>query len=760
MALRLVTTLVALLITAPVVGGERAAVEQHLRAVAPGAVALGRTAPDASVGVVIGFGWRQPEELERLLREQRDPRSPSYGQYLSAAEFSRRFAPRAREVAATARHLRRAGLRVVEVSRSRLLLTARGRAAAVEQALATSLIEVADGGRRATMTASAPRLPAELGARVVAVGSADTLRPLADAALRPATGDSPFDPHEIGRVYGFDRLHAAGRRGADARHATIAIATAFAYDPDDLDHFLRAHAIDRPAHLTEQIAVVGSLPVTTPAVSDTLESTLDVEWAAAMAPASRVLAYVGTDALVTTFLQVYDRIVSDNRAAVMTTSWGRCERDFPASHLDQVDAVFQRAAAQGITILAAAGDRGAYECGGDQPSASFPAAHPYVLAVGGTTLAPGDGVFEERAWPGSGGAASTRYPAPPWQMHPSTGRVLADVALNADPASGYLTRHDDTWMLVGGTSVAAPVWAALVALGNQARDEAGRPPLGVAAPLLCELAHAPLLDPAPLVDVTAGDNGLAAGAGWDFPTGWGTPNAEALAEALAWWTPPAGGGGGTTEIVALTPAAESVAGAVRLRVRRRCLSSEVALHLRGVAAGVYTLVVDGQPAASVTTDRAGNAIASLPDLDLRGRRVQLVDERAAVRFTDGTAPVGPVDPVETANAQAALLATGAAIGARGALVYRAVGGREQLAVSIEGLPRATYEIRLGGVTLGAVSVTSNGRSAEARFDSLGLSGEPLPSSPLCTAVMVVKDGVAYLRSPVDALTPGGCGRKR
>lgn len=752
MVLRLLLALGAVLAALPSArAAERAAVEQHLRALPHGAVSRGRTPADATVSVVVGLGWRDPQALERFLRAVRDPRSPQYGRFLGAAEFARRFAPRAREVAATARHLRRAGLQV-EVSRSRLLLSARGRAAAVEQAFGTALVEVDGNGRRATMAATTPRLPAALGARVLAVGSADVLRPLADGTRRGGA-DLPLDPHELGRLYGFDRLHAAGRRGTDQRHATIAIATAFAYDPADLAGFLRAHGIDRPADRTEMIPVAGALPAGTPRVSDTLESTLDVEWAAAMAPASRVLAYVGSDALSTTFLQIYDRIVSDNRAAVLTTSWGRCERDYPAAFLAQADAIFQRAAAQGITVVAAAGDRGAYECGGDEPSVSFPAAHPYVLAVGGTSLTPRDGGLEETAWGGSGGATSSRFAAPPWQMHPASGRVLSDVALNADPASGYLTLHDGTWLQVGGTSVGAPIWAALVALANQARAEAGRPPLGLAAPQICELAHAPLLEPRPLVDIVAGSNGIDALPGWDFPTGWGSPNADALVDALAWWTPP-GDGGGMSEMFILQ--GDGVRGAARLRVRRTCRATETTLHVRGLAPGDYTLVLDGAPVASLATDRSGNAIAALADVDARGASVQLIDRHQRVHFAN-TPPVAPVEPM---TAQAALVNTGAASGARGTLRYRAANGREQLTVSLEGLPRATYEIRIGGARAGTAIVNSTGRSVEARFDSLGMAGDPLPASPLCTAVMVVRDGSAYLRSAVDALTPGACGRAR
>ena len=744
--------LALVLAPATLVAGERAAVEQHLRTMPSGAVLLGRAAPDTSVGIVVGFPWRERHELDRFLRAVRDPRSPEYGHYLTAAEFARRFAPRAREIAATARYLRRAGLAVTGISPSRALLTAAGPAAVVEQALGTALVEVSDRGRRQTMAAVAPLLPAELSGQVLAVGSADELRPLTDDAMRMEPVDMPFDPAEIAAVYGFDHLYANGQRGEDARHSTIAVATAFAYDPADVETFWREEDIDRAANLTEQIVVPGVLDEAPPATSDTLESTLDVEWAAALAPRARVLAYVGTDAMSTTFLRIYDRIVSDNRAAVMTTSWGRCEKDYPTAFLAQADAIFERAAAQGITVVAAAGDRGAFECGGDTPSASFPASHPYVLAIGGTTLAPHAGGLQETVWSGSGGATSSRFAAPAWQMHAASGRVLSDVAVNADPGSGYVTLHAGNWLLVGGTSVGAPVWAGLVALTNQARVAAGRPALGLAAPQLCELAYATALDPAPLVDIVSGSNGLGAEPGWDFPTGWGAPNAVALVAALTDWSPSPDGVGGVTEVIALQAADESVAGAARLRVRRRCLSGGMIVHLRGVAAGAYTLVIDGQPVASLATDRTGDAIASVPGVDIRGLRIQLVDADGVVRFAD-TAPIDGGG--STLQAQAAMVNTGVAPSARGTITYRATGVREELTVRLEGLPTATYEIRLGSDRLGTLAV-SGGAVVEARYDSLGISGAALPASPLCTAIMVLRDGSAYLRTTVDALTPGEC----
>ncbi len=422
---RLPITTLLLAIATAADAADGAALVQHLMRLSRGAVTLGRTSADAPVRVVIGLAWRNRSALDQLVRDLANPQSPQYQRFLTAREFERRFAPRAGQVMAITRFLRGAGLAVAEVSRSRLLVTAVGRAERVERALATRLLEVFDRGRRHTVTSTQPALPAELGARVVAVGTGVDLHPSQDDARGPI--DLPLDPAQVARLYAFDDLYAAGITGDASRASTIAIATAFGFDAAELQHFWDEMGIERTPDSVALIPIAGDTNTESP--TDQLETTLDVEWATAKAPGANVLAYAGADAAAATFLRVYDRIVTDNRAAVMTTSWGRCEADYPASYLSQVDSVFARAAAQGITIIAAAGDHGAFEClEHDAPSVSFPASHPYVLAVGGTSLR-GDGTdLREVVWSGSGGGLSSHYAAPAWQMAADVKRALADVA--------------------------------------------------------------------------------------------------------------------------------------------------------------------------------------------------------------------------------------------------------------------------------------------------------------------------------------------
>lgn len=745
-------TAVVLALATAAAAADRNALEQHLMQLTTGAKLLGRTQADEPVQVVVGLSWRNRAELDHLIRDLANPQSPQYQRFLTPPEFERRFAPRPAQVVALTRFLRAAGLETTEVSRSRLLITAVGRARQVERALATQLVDVLDGGRRLTVTSARPALPPELGAQVVAVGAGVALRSPPQHPAAPI--ELPLDPGEVARLYAFDELYDAGITGNGSRASTIAIATAFGFDRGELQRFWNEMGIARTLDSVELISVSGRSASESPD-ADRLETTLDVQWATAMAPGAKVLVYAGTDAAAHTFLRIYDRVVTDNRASVLTTSWGRCEADHPGSYLGQVDAIFARAAAQGVTVIVASGDRGAFECPDESaPSVSFPASHPYVLATGGTSLRRDGDDLEEVVWAGSGGGLSGFYAAPPWQMTRDTMRAMADVSLNADPGSGYHLFYQGSWHVLGGTSVSAPIWAALTALVNQSRAAVGRGPLGLAAPLFCEIGLASDFAAPAFLDITAGDNGaFSAGPGFDLPTGWGVPHAGTLARALTDWTPPPDGRGGSTELVPLTPVSSSAEGSARLRFRRRCLSTSIDLQVRRLAPGSYTLDLDGAPVASFFPDARGAAMLSLTGIDLRGHRVGIASAGGRTLFSSAPDEEGP--PVVDREISATLINTGMMPAARGSLEYRAGGGRDQLTVRASGLPTGTYEIRLGGETIGTLTA-SVGASAVARFDSQGISGQRLRTNPLCKPVILSRNAIAYLRSAMDALAPGEC----
>src|SRR5438445_716374 len=209
------------------------------------------------------------------------------------------------------------------------------------------------------------------------------------------------------------------------------------------------------------------------------------------------------------------------------------------------DVLFREAAAQGQTVLVASGDTGAINC--DRREADVLAASPHVTAVGGTEVDPvrdaagnAVGYGSERAWntgsAASGGGRATFFPRPFYQRG-GTGRAVPDVAA---PADDYPIGVGSRLVCcIGGTSAAAPAWAGIVALLDQARGQ----PLGLPNPTLYRLGrlHAPG-GPAVFHDVVQGSTALRLGAavrpgfrahhGYDLTTGWGSPDVPALLAAL------------------------------------------------------------------------------------------------------------------------------------------------------------------------------------------------------------------------------------
>jgi subtilase family serine protease len=170
-----------------------------------------------------------------------------------------------------------------------------------------------------------------------------------------------------------------------------------------------------------------------------------------------------------------------------------------------------------------------------------------VLAVGGTTLTySGAGARSETTWSGTGGGTSAFVALPSYQSGSIAGyarRVVADVAFNANPNSGQyvalLSPGTTTvrWVSAGGTSLATPQWAGLVAVANAVRAASGKAALGQPhSAIYQQIGAVPTQYAAAFKDVSSGSNGscatCTAKAGYDTPTGWGTPNAGALLTSL------------------------------------------------------------------------------------------------------------------------------------------------------------------------------------------------------------------------------------
>jgi subtilase family serine protease len=309
-----------------------------------------------------------------------------------------------------------------------------------------------------------------------------------------------------------------------------------------------------------------------------LETSLDVEWAHAMAPEANIINVTTNPAEtqgvqgLPAMMNAEQYIVDHHQATVITQSFGTTEENFDGTQsLLNLRHAFISAAANGVTVLASTGDFGTANPGKTpiknpatipSPTVNWPASDPLVTAVGGTYLCTnpvtGTGVdsadpptncqsnpgIREIGWIDSGGGFSHIFAKPSYQSSLPAGstpigsmRGLPDVAFQASARTAPLVydSFDGGWFLVGGTSCSAPQFAGIVALADQVAGHG----LGLINPTLYNLAAGPNYA-ADFYDVTTGNNqadpsvpGYSATPGWDPVTGLGTPNAANLVPALA-----------------------------------------------------------------------------------------------------------------------------------------------------------------------------------------------------------------------------------
>ncbi len=190
-----------------------------------------------------------------------------------------------------------------------------------------------------------------------------------------------------------------------------------------------------------------------------LETALDVEWAHAIAPNAKILLVEAATQSGANLLNAVDYAASQRGVVSISMSWGGAEFPEETSLDSHFKSVF------GAKFFASSGDNGT--------GASWPAASPNVIGVGGTRVfLTAAGTFSsESAWIGSGGGISAYEKEPAYQASyniPRSGgmRAVPDVSYDAAPASGFPVYHAGKWQEVGGTSAGAPQWAAIAALGS------------------------------------------------------------------------------------------------------------------------------------------------------------------------------------------------------------------------------------------------------------------------------------------------------
>jgi subtilase family serine protease len=586
----------------------------HLPRLAASAKVIGALAASTPMQVTVALKPRDPAALAAFAQAVSNPASAVYREYLSPSQFAQRFGATASQLAAVESSLRAHGLNPGPASANRLSVPVRATAVQIEHAFSLSFKRLAlTGGRQAVVASAAPALDTRIAGDVQAVLGLSSLSAphpqlLRPAVLRPSlrsglsaratphvvTGgpqpcadattaaqqQSAYTADHIASAYRFSSLYGQGAQG---QGQTIAIYELEPNDPYDIAQYQSCYGTSAPVSYVQVGSGAGS-------GAGSGEAALDIENVIGLAPKASIIVYQGPNANQSTPgsgpYDVFNAIISQDRAQVVSVSWGECEQLQGAGGASAESILFQEAATQGQSIVAATGDQGSEDCNGASPlpdtslAVDDPASQPLITGVGGTTLSslgppPSETVWNNGGNPTSllpvqggagGGGVSQLWPMPSYQSGASGSlhvigsnssgsscgaqsgycRQVPDVSADADPNTGYLiywngSGSDPTspqgWQGVGGTSAAAPLWAALLADINSSSSCRGSA-IGFANPALYSAAGKAYASN--FNDITQGNNdntgtngGLyPAGSAYDMASGLGTPNAGALASSV------------------------------------------------------------------------------------------------------------------------------------------------------------------------------------------------------------------------------------
>jgi kumamolisin len=514
------------------------------------AQAAGRLPATQTLHFDIVLALRHQPELENFLQELYDPSSSSYKQYVTPQEFTARFGPSQEDYDALIAFAKASGFKVVGGSRDAMDVQFTGSVAAIEKAFHVTMGVYQHPTENRTFYAPdrepTVNLPFQLwhitGLDNYSIPRPASLHRNVRAKSQAVKGSCP------GGYYCGSDMRAAYYGGTALTGAGqyLGLFQFAGYDIADVNTYFKN------VGQTLNVPIVGistdgtSVNCVYPSCDDT-EQTLDITQATSMAPGLATLyVFVGSsDTAIFASMSTHTPLT-----AQMSASWMWTPAD-PSSD----DPYFEKFAAQGQNFFAAAGDWNSWKT---SPYA-YPAEDAYVTGVGGTDLqtqSAGGPWASETAWSDSGGGISPDgIPIPSWQQlsgvinsknqGSTTLRNGPDVAAESNFDFYVCADQRGCGSGWGGTSFAAPMWAGFMALVNQQAVANGNPTLGFINPLIYPIGVGSGYGNA-FHDITSGNNGYPAVAGYDLVTGWGSPNGSGLINALA-------GSGSGGPVVTLSP---------------------------------------------------------------------------------------------------------------------------------------------------------------------------------------------------------------
>jgi subtilase family serine protease len=485
--------------------------------------------------VRVALNIRNKSALENYVKAINEPSNALYGKSLTPAEFTASYGPTSAQVQQVVSYLNKAGFTGIEVEPNHLLISGNGTVAKANAAFNTKIEKFDQFGKSVYGNKTTAQVPLALKGIVGSVLGLNTIGQMKSTLKTRKQVTTPtyavsYNPQGFWEIYGATGV-------PEASNASIAIMAEGNVTGTISDLRIAEKAFKLP-QVPVSVIQVGL------ASSDTSgadEWDMDTQYSSGMAGTLKHLYIYATTSLSDSDLALeFSRWATDNKAKAGSASLGECEFfPFLDGSMLADDNTFLEAAAQGQTFFASTGDTGSFcpaavgENGvpAGAPFVNYPAASPYVVAAGGTTLlaTSTDAYDIEITWYAGGGGISQFEGAPAWQVAagiPSAtelnSRGIPDVAMDADPYSGANVYVNGSVEQVGGTSLSSPL-----SLGVWARMISGNSKLGFASLRLYGLydgANTPGTYPkGGFHDITVGANGLyTALPGWDYTTGLGS----------------------------------------------------------------------------------------------------------------------------------------------------------------------------------------------------------------------------------------------
>jgi len=492
-------------------------------------------------------------ELERVFWEVSDPKHENYGKHKTIDEITEIMAVPQRNVDAVKQHFQ-AHSAVVVVAPNRDMMTVTMPIASAEKALSTTLHYFTHSEQKDVRILRASQhysLPADVAEFVSMVGELLQFPRLKSTSLSNLQGGGSWpnscaasgcnglvQPAVLMERYKLPSSAAVN----DANSMAVAEFQGQYYKDSDLKTF----SSSCKTSVTVAKTIGGNQQ------KAGVESELDIEYIKSVAPDVPLTVVYSNDF---SLLNWANQITSlSDSPLVHSVSYGNDEiQQTSTEYMYTCNTAFMKAGARGLSILFASGDQGVCGRSGcgliwhSRFHPDFPAASPYITAVGGTDFV-GSSIGDEMVWSAGGGGFSDTFGIPDYQkdavagylaskdanfppqkLWNNTGRGYPDVSALGGQKAPYCVAVNGMFSGVAGTSASCPVVAGVFAKLNGLRLAAGKKPMGFLNPFIYQ-------NPSGFQDVTVGTNGAAkkygftAVKGWDAASGHGTPNFEALSK--------------------------------------------------------------------------------------------------------------------------------------------------------------------------------------------------------------------------------------